>query len=181
MSMGPDVGWEDDPDDPALLAPWTDPAGAGDYELVADMREAMELQGRFYACDLEAVARLARLRRTGELATADGRGGPGVDSRALADAVLAEVAEDFVAELALARGCSEAEAHTVLREALLLTGPLSPTWCRLNAGLLSVRHAKAVVDLLGDAPATVAAEVQRRVLRACQLFCVGPAVDLHWR
>ena len=70
------------------------------------------------------------------LATADGRGGPGVDARALADAVLAGVDEDFVAELALARGCTEAEASTVLREALLLTGPLAPTWCRLNAGLL---------------------------------------------
>src|SRR5215217_2374239 len=117
MSIGADAGWEDGP---ALLAPWTDPAGAGDYELFADMREAMELQGRFYACDLEAVARLARLRRrTGDLATADGRGGPGVDSRALADAVLAGVAEDFVAQLALTRGCTQGEAHTVVREALL--------------------------------------------------------------
>src|SRR5215218_908145 len=165
MSIGPDTGWENDPDDPALLAPWTDPAGAAEYELAADVREAIEQQARGYAYDLEAVARWARLRRTtGDLATADGRGGPGVDSRALADAVLAGVAEDFVAELALARGCTQGEAHTVVREALLLTGPLAPTWCRLHAGLLGVRHAKAAVDLLGDAPASVAAAVQARVL-----------------
>ncbi len=165
MSIGPDRGWEDDPRDPALLAPDVDPAQLGDYELVADMREAMTQHGQAYARDLETVARLARRRRAGrELATADGRGGPGVDSRALADVVLADVAEDFVTELALSRDCTEAEAHTVLREALLLTGPLSPTWCRLNAGLLGVRHAKAVVDLLGDATPEVAAAVQARVL-----------------
>jgi hypothetical protein len=129
------------------------------------VQEAVTLQGQWYARDLEAVARFARRRRkTRDLSTADGRGGPGVDSRALADAVTADVAEDFVAELALLRGCTEAEAGTVLREALLLTGPLSLTWCRLNAGLLGVRHAKAIVDLLGDAAPQVAAEVQGRVL-----------------
>jgi hypothetical protein len=165
MSIGPDAGWEDDPDDPALLAPWTDPAGAAEDQLAADVRQAMEQQACGYAYDLETVARWARLRRkTRPLATADGRGGPGLDSRALADVVLADVAEDFVAELALTRGCTEHEAHTVVREALLLTGPLAPTWCRLNAGLLGVGHARAAVDLLGDAPAPVAAEVQRRVL-----------------
>src|SRR5215218_652781 len=168
MSIGPDTGWEhdpDDPDDPALLAPWTDPAGAAEYELAADVREAIEQQARGYAYDLEAVARWARLRgKERDLSAADGRGGPGVDSRALADGVLAGVAEDFVAELALTRGCTQGEAHTVLREALLLTGPLAPTWCRLHAGLLGVRHAKAAVDLLGDAPAPVAAAVQARVL-----------------
>jgi hypothetical protein len=50
-------GWGDDPDDPALLAPWTDPGGAAEYELAADVREAIEQQARGYAFDLEAVAR----------------------------------------------------------------------------------------------------------------------------
>src|SRR5688572_4914119 len=121
MSIGADAGWEDDPDDPALLAPWIDPGGLGDYELAADVQETMEQQARCYAYDLEAVARFARRRRrTRDLATADGRGGPGIDAGALADAVLADVAEDFVAELALLRACTESEAATVLREALLL-------------------------------------------------------------
>src|SRR5215210_4859905 len=165
MSIGAECGWEDDPDDPALLAPDVDPSRLDDYEQVADMREAMAFQGQCYARDLEAVARFARRRGAGrKLATASGRGGPGVDSRALADAVTADVAEDFVTELALSRDCTEAEAHTVLREALLLTGPLSATWRRLHAGLLGVRHARAVVDLLGDATPEVATEVQARAL-----------------
>src|SRR5688500_6694550 len=107
MSIGAERGWEDDPDDPALLAPDVDPGRLGDYELVADMREAVQQQARAYAVDLEAVARFAgRRRRRRELATAEGRGGPGVDSRALADVVLADVAEDFVTELALSRDCT---------------------------------------------------------------------------
>src|SRR3954447_913283 len=163
MSMG--AGARGEGDDLALVAPDADPGQLVDYELVADMRELQTMQAVMYAGDLEAVARWAARRRTGlVLSTADGRGGPGVDTRALADAALAGIDEDFVAELALARGCTEVQASTVLREALLLTGPLAPTWCRLNAGLLSVPHAKAAVDLLGDAPPAVAAAVQARVL-----------------
>jgi hypothetical protein len=52
----------------------------------------------------------------------------------------------------------------LLREALLLTGPLALTWSHLFAGCLTVRHAKAAVDLLGDASPEVAAQVQARVL-----------------
>src|SRR5687767_7839876 len=126
MSIGADAGWEDDPADPALIAPIVDPGPLEEYELIADMREARIMQAVMYAAELEAVARWAARRRTGlVLGTAGGRGGPGVDSRALADTVLAGIDEDFVAELALARGVSEAQASTVLREALLLTGPLS--------------------------------------------------------
>ena len=103
-------------EDLGLLLPDVDPSRLGDDELVADMREAQSMQAQMYAWDLESVARWAERRRTGlVLATADGRGGPGVDSRALADAVLAGVDEDFVSELALARDCTEAEAGTVLR------------------------------------------------------------------
>ncbi len=87
-----------------------------------------------------------------------------MDSRALADTVTAGVAEDFVPELALARTCSEAEASALLREALLLTGPLSPVWSALHAGRIGPRHAAAAADLLGDATPEVAAAVQARVL-----------------
>jgi hypothetical protein len=163
--MSIEAGARGEGDDPALVTPDVDPGGLADYELVADMRELLTMQAVMYAGDLEAVARWAARRRTGlVLGTADGRGGPGVDSRALADVALSGIDEDFVPELALARGCSEAHASTVLREALLLTGPLAPTWCRLNAGLLSVPQTKAVVDLLADTSPEVAAAVQARVL-----------------
>src|SRR5215213_2120394 len=166
MRIGPVSWWEEeDADDPALLAPDVDVPDLAEYELQADLREALEQQGREYARELEAIARWARLRpRERELATADGRGGPGIEARATADAVLADVAEDFVAELALARSCSEAEAALLLREALLLTGPLALTWSHLFAGRIGVRQAKAAVDLLGDATPEVAAAVQARVL-----------------
>ena len=115
MSIGP--WWaEEDADDPALLGPDVDVAGLAEYELQADLREALEQQGREYARELEAVARWARLRpRERELSTAGGRGGPWVEARATADVVLADVAEDFVAELALSRDCSEFEAAALLR------------------------------------------------------------------
>jgi hypothetical protein len=151
--------------EPVPEPPDVDAPGFTDRELFLHLRGADAIEGRNHAARLLAVARLARQRRkVGELGTAGGRGGPGVDSRALADVVLADVAEDFVCELALARSCSEVEALRMLREALLLTGPLAPTWCRLNAGLLTVRQAQAVVDLLGDAGPEIAAEVQSRVL-----------------
>src|SRR3712207_1420822 len=91
-------------EEPALLAPVLDVPEFDEYELLADMREAQVMQGMEYARDLESIARLARRRpRRGELAAAGGRGGPGVDSRASADAVLARVREDFMAELAVSR------------------------------------------------------------------------------
>src|SRR5918998_4541973 len=136
--------------DRELVAPFVALPWVPDARLVEDMRLAQLCHGREYARDLEAVALLAR-RRTGELRTVDGRGGPGLDARTLTDHVLAGVREDFVAELALTRGCSEDAARLVLREALLLTGPLSATWSHLFAGILTVAHARAVVDLLGDA------------------------------
>jgi hypothetical protein len=78
--------------------------------------------------------------------------------------VLAGVREDFVAELALSCRCSEAQATELLREALLATTVLAPTWVALDEGRIGPRHVRACVELLGDAPARVAAEVQRRVL-----------------
>ena len=140
---------------PLVALPWVSEAA-----LVENMRVAQLCHGREYARDLEAVAGLAAMRQ----ADRPLGGGPGIDGRSLTDEVLAGVREDFVGELALTRGCSEDSARLVLREALLLTGPLVTTWSHLFAGILTVAHAKAVVDLLGDATAAVAAEVQARVL-----------------
>src|SRR5215210_5574489 len=117
---------------PVLFLPEVDVPGVPDSDLAEDMWAAQQRQRREYARDLEAIAQLARRRRrNGELGTAAGRGGPGVDARALACPVLADVREDFAAELALLRSCSEAEAGMLLREALLLTGPLAQTWSHL--------------------------------------------------
>ncbi|MGY1813850.1 HNH endonuclease signature motif containing protein, partial [Blastococcus sp. SYSU D00820] len=49
-------------------------------------------------------------------------------------------------------------------EAVLLTGKLAPTWAELFAGRLTVRKARILLDLLGDADDEVAAGVQARVL-----------------
>ena len=47
---------------------------------------------------------------------------------------LADVAEDFVSELAVVRRCSETEASRLAVESLLLTAKLAPTWSELCAG-----------------------------------------------
>ena len=140
---------------PLVGLPWV-----SESAVVENMRFAQLCQGREHARDLEAVASLAALRRSDQPLG----GGPGIDGRTLSDEVLAGVREDFVTELALTRGCSEEAARVVLREALLLTGPLAATWSHLFAGVVSVAHAKVVVDLLGNATDEVAAEVQARVL-----------------
>src|SRR3954454_17942196 len=145
--------------------PEVDTGGFTDPELVTLLGAADAIEARNHAKRLLWIARLARRRRrTRDLGTADGRGGPGVDARATADAVLADVAEDFVAELALTRGCSEFEATALLREAILATTVLAPAWRALDAGRIGPRHLRVLVDLLGDAPADVAAQVQARVL-----------------
>src|SRR5215210_3977281 len=145
--------------------PDVEAAGFSDPELVTLLRAADAIEARNHAQRLLSIARLSRRRRrTRDLATASGRGGPGVDARALADAALSDVAEDFVAELALARSCSENEAGALLREAVLATTVLSPSWRALNAGRIGVRHLRVLVDLLGDATPEVAAAVQARVL-----------------
>src|SRR4051812_10669574 len=123
--------------EPVPEPPDVDGHGLSERDLLVHLQGADAIEGRNHAARLLAVARWAARRSRGRtLSAADGRGGPGVESRALADAVLAAVDEDFVAELALARGCSEIAAQRLLREALLLTGPLAPVWSRLDAGQL---------------------------------------------
>src|SRR5688500_7869900 len=94
---------------PEPVPPDVDAEGFSDGDLVDYICAADRIEARGHAQRLLSIARLAR-RRRGVLGTADGRGGPGVDSRALARPELLDVREDFVAELALTRGCSEAEA-----------------------------------------------------------------------
>ena len=79
-------------------------------------------------------------------------------------AALADVSDDFVSELALIRSCSEAEAGRLAAESLLLTTRLAATWSELYAGRLTVRKARILLDLLGDADDAIAAGVQARVL-----------------
>src|SRR5215218_4578149 len=160
MSIGPD----DDAPPEGEPMPELDAHGFTEPELVTLLGAADAIEAGNHAKRLLWIAQLARRRRTRDLATADGRGGPGVDARARADAVLADVAEDFVAELALTRGCSEAEASAVLREAILATTVLAPAWRALDAGRIGPRHLRVLVDLLGDAPEPVASAVQARVL-----------------
>src|SRR5687767_4619155 len=107
--------------------------GFSERDFVAYIGAADAIEAKNHAARLLSIARLARRRsRLGELATADGRGGPGVDARALGDAVLAGVREDFVSELALICRCSEAEAGALLRESVLATTVLAPTWAALD-------------------------------------------------
>jgi hypothetical protein len=148
-----------DPVVPADLAPLMT-----ETEIVSGIRSAHARQAREYALELVAIAQLARRRRCDDLMARGPRGGPGVDSRARAVPELADVREDFVTELAVIRGCTELEAHAKAREAVLLTSVLEPTWSELFAGRIGIRHTRVMVDLLADAPPTVAAEVQRRVL-----------------
>src|SRR3954469_11063646 len=136
----------------------------GELELVCDIWSADAHMAREHARQAATIAELAR-RRSAERDTAfGGRGGPGPDSRAIRPAALADVSDDFVSELALIRRCSEAEAGRLAAESLLLTTKLAATWSELYAGRLTVRKARILLDLLGDADAAVAATVQARVL-----------------
>jgi hypothetical protein len=151
--------------EPVPQLPDVDAPGFTDRELVMFIGAADAIEAKNHAHRLLSIARLARQRGwAGDLATADGRGGPGVDARALADPLMAGLREDFVPELALSSRISEAQATELLREALLTTTLLAPTWVALEAGRIGSRHVRACVELLGDASERIAAEVQRRVL-----------------
>src|SRR5215210_1432769 len=163
---------EPDPIVPGDLAP-----RLSETELVADIWSAQSRQSREYAMELVAIARLARRRRCDDLMARGARGGPGVDSRATVTPELADVREDFVAELALIRGCTEIEALAKAREAVLMTTVLEPTWCELYAGRIGMRHGNVLVDLLADASPAVAAEVQRRVLPGAERMTAAQLRD----
>jgi len=137
---------------------------AAELELIADIWSSDAHMAREYARQAAAITELARRRAIERDADFGPRGGPGPDSLAIRPLALADVSDDFVTELAVIRHCSEAEASGLAVESLLLTTKLAPTWSELYAGRLTIRKARILLDLLGDASDAVAAEVQARVL-----------------
>ena len=120
-----------------------------DLELVADIWAADARESRHAAERATSIAALARRRRIERDRDFGPLGGPGLDSRLRQHAVLSEVSETFVSELALIRGCSEIEAESLAVESVLLTTKLTGTWAELYAGRIDVRKMRAIVDLLG--------------------------------
>jgi hypothetical protein len=149
----------------------------GELELVCDIWSADAHMAREHARQAAVIAELAR-RRSAERDTDFGpRGGPGPDSRAMRPTALADVSDDFVSELALIRHCSEAEAGRLAAESMLLTTKLAATWSELYAGRLTVRKARILLDLLGDADDEVATGVQARVLPGAETCPPGRLAD----
>lgn len=138
--------------------------GLSDTELVADIWAADARAARHAAERAAAIAALAHRRRVEQDRVFGSRGGPGLDSRSLADPALADFSETLVPEVALIRGCSEPEAQALVVESLVLTRKLTGTWSALHQGRLDERKMRALVDLLGGASAGTAAEIERRVL-----------------
>ncbi len=139
-------------------------AGLTELDLVADVWSTDARMAREYAHQAAVITELARRRRVARDTDSGARGGAGRDALAARPAVLADVSEDFVTELAMIRGCAEGEASRLAVDALLLTGKLAPTWSQLYAGQLTVRQARVLLDLLGDADPAVATAVQAKVL-----------------
>jgi hypothetical protein len=135
-----------------------------DLELVADIWAADARESRHAAERATSIAALARRRRIERDRDFGPLGGPGLDSRLRQPAVLSEVSETFVSELALIRGCSEIEAESLAVESVLLTTKLPGTWAELYAGRIDVRKMRAMVDLLSTAKASAVEEIERRVL-----------------
>src|SRR3954447_5584008 len=150
---------------------------AAELELVCDIWSADAHMAREHARQAATIAELAR-RRSVERDTAFGpRGGPGPDARAMRPAALSDVSDDFVTELALIRHCSEAEAGRLATESILLTTKLAPTWSELYAGRLTMRKARILLALRGDADDEVAAGVQARVLPGAEDGPPGRVAD----
>ena len=149
---------------PIREQPDTVAPGLSDLQLVADIWAADARESRYAAERAASIAALAR-RRSVERDREFGRlGGPGLDSRLRRSPVLAQVSDTFVSELALIRGCAEAEAESLAVESILLTTTLSGTWDALYAGEIDVRKMRVLVDLLGPAKPSVIDEIERRVL-----------------
>jgi hypothetical protein len=160
--------------EPIPFVPWevVSPQ-SGEFELVCDIWSADAHMAREHARQAATIAELARRRSAERDRDFGTRGGSGPDSRAMRPAALADVSDDFVTELALIRHCSESEASRLAVESLLLTTKLAATWSELYAGRLTVRKARILLDLLGDADDAVAAAVQARVLDGAE-DCPSP-------
>jgi hypothetical protein len=153
------------------------PSSSGEFDLVADIWSTDARMAREHAVQAAAIAELAHRRPAQRDQDFGPRGGAGPDSRARRPDSLAEVAEDFVTELSVIRHCSESEASRLAADALLLTGKLAPTWSALYGGRLTIRQARILCDLLGDADDEVAAGVQARVLSTVEDCPPGRLAD----
>jgi hypothetical protein len=149
---------------PIREVPDTVAAGLSDLELVSDIWAADARESRYAAERAAAIAALARRRAAERDREFGPLGGPGLDSRLRKSSVLAQVSDTFVSELAVIRGCTEAEAESLAIESIVLTTSLTGTWDALYAGVIDVRKMRALVDLLGPAKQSVIEEVERRVL-----------------
>jgi hypothetical protein len=161
MRTGPAGDGDEDvvhvlPDDVAV--------GETELELVADIWSADARAARHAAERAVAVARLAQRRRREQDRVFGPRGGPGVDSRALADPALADFSETLVPELALIRNCSEREAEELAVQSLVLTRTLTGTWSALYEGRIDEPKMRVLVDLLRGVSQQTATEVERLVL-----------------
>ncbi|RBY83325.1 HNH endonuclease signature motif containing protein [Blastococcus sp. TF02A-26] len=143
-------------------------AALADLDLAAEIWSTDAHMAREHAMQAAVIAELARRRAVSRDADPGAGGGPGPDTRAVRPVALADVSDDFVTELAVIRGCSDGEASKLAAEALLLTGKLAATWSELWAGRITIRKARILLDLLGDASDAVAAYVQERVLPAAE-------------
>jgi hypothetical protein len=146
--------------------------GESELELVAEIWCADAREAREAARRAASIAALARRRGVERDAAFGPRGGPGVDARQLRPVALADVSETFVAELALIRQCTEAEAESLAVESIVLTTKLVDTWSALFEGRLDVRKMRAMVDLLGEVKESTAAIIQARVLPGAERLTV---------
>ncbi|MGY1633285.1 DUF222 domain-containing protein [Geodermatophilus sp. SYSU D01186] len=151
---------------PLVVCP-ADLLGGADTELecVADIWAADARAARAAAEQAVWIARLARRRRVERQQSEFGpRGGPGPDAVDRRPPCLADVSETFVPELALIRGCTEAEAAVLAVESLVLVDRLPAVWAELYAGRIDRRRAAVLADLLGEVAPATADRVLARVL-----------------
>jgi hypothetical protein len=152
---------------PVDLRP-ADLLGSGsELECVADIWAADATAARA-AAELAAwIAQLARRRRIDrqrDAAEFDPAGRPGRDTLDRRPPCLADVSETFVPELALIRGCTEAEAAVLAVESLVLVERLPEVGSELYAGRIDRHRAAVLADLLGEVAPQTAAAVPAAVL-----------------
>ncbi|MGY1593898.1 HNH endonuclease signature motif containing protein [Geodermatophilus sp. SYSU D00708] len=156
-----------DPGVPVDVRPGDLGGPGSELEHVADIWAADAAAARAAAELAVWIAQLARRRRI-DRQQADVEvgpaGRPGRDTLDRRPPCLADVSETFVPELALIRGCTEAEAAALAVESLVLVERLPEVWSALYAGRIDRRRAAVLADLLGEVIPEVAARVLAVVL-----------------
>jgi hypothetical protein len=153
--------------DPVLVRPADLLGPGGELECVADIWAADARAARAAAELAVWVAQLARRRRIDRQQIESEFGAAGRPGREAIDRrppCLADVSETFVPELALVRGCTEAEAAVLAVESLLLVERLPDVWSELYEGRIDRRRAAVLADLLGEVTPETAAAVLAIVL-----------------